>query len=395
MSRRLISRSSDLQRLRDEGFNIEVRAGFLLVKDVPYVTQRREVQRGVLVSTLDLANDVTVQPSTHVAHWMGEFPCTKDGVRIAPIEHQSRETDLGDGVVVQHSFSNKPPGGYANYYEKMTRYTTIISDQARALDPQVSAETHPLIAADEEDDDSVFHYTDNATSRAGIGVFTRRFRNRRIAVIGVGGTGSYVLDLVAKAPVSEIHLFDGDELSQHNAFRSPSAASGEELARRPNKARHFAAHYSRMHRRIIAHDEYVGEQNIEQLREMDFVFVCVDDGQARRLIVTKLDEFGVAFVDVGMGVYMADDGLGGLVRVTASIPECRDPLRAGHRIPFSGDEDHNEYSRNIQIADLNALCAALAVIKWKKLSGFYVDLEHEYHSVYAISGNHLTNEDQS
>ena len=33
-----------------------------------------------------------------------------------------------------------------------------------------------------------------------------------------------------------------------------------------------------------------------------------------------------------------------------------------------GDDDYN---RNIQIADLNALNAAFAVIKWKKLFGFY------------------------
>lgn len=57
-------------------------------------------------------------------------------------------------------------------------------------------------------------------------------------------------------------------------------------------------------------------------------------------------------------------------------------------------EDNNEYSRNIQIADLNALNAALAVIKWKKIFGFYGDLEHEHFSTYDIDGNHLNNEDQ-
>ena len=40
------------------------------------------------------------------------------------------------------------------------------------------------------------------------------------------------------------------------------------------------------------------------------------------------------------------------------------------------------YSHNIQIAELNALNAALAVIKWKKLAGFYVDLEGEHFTVY-------------
>ena len=50
--------------------------------------------------------------------------------------------------------------------------------------------------------------------------------------------------------------------------------------------------------------------------------------------------------------------------------------------------------RNIQTADLNALNAAMAVIKWKKLFGFYADLEREFNSTYGVNGNLLVNEDQ-
>jgi len=41
------------------------------------------------------------------------------------------------------------------------------------------------------------------------------------------------------------------------------------------------------------------------------------------------------------------------------------------------------------------LNAALAVIKWKKLFGFYFDFEQELSSTYTIDGNHLLNEDQA
>ena len=50
--------------------------------------------------------------------------------------------------------------------------------------------------------------------------------------------------------------------------------------------------------------------------------------------------------------------------------------------------------RQFQIADLNALNAALAVIKWKKLCGFYQDFDEELHSVFTLDGNMLTNEDK-
>ena len=65
---------------------------------------------------------------------------------------------------------------------------------------------------------------------------------------------------------------------------------------------------------------------------------------------------------------------------------------ASSRLSF-GDDIPQEYGTNIQIADLNALNAALAVIRWKKHLGFYSDLEHEHHSTYQIDGNEITNED--
>jgi hypothetical protein len=37
----------------------------------------------------------------------------------------------------------------------------------------------------------------------------------------------------------------------------------------------------------------------------------------------------------------------------------------------------------------------LAVVKWKKLRGFYRDLENEHHSTYTTDGGMLLNGDQS
>ena len=58
MSQRPISRSADLKKLRDEGYDLEIRSGCLLVKDVPYVNSKREVKRGTLVMKLVLVQRV-------------------------------------------------------------------------------------------------------------------------------------------------------------------------------------------------------------------------------------------------------------------------------------------------------------------------------------------------
>ena len=66
MSRLLISRNPELQQLIDEGFEIEIRAGHLLVHAVPYANSKQEVAYGVIVSELTTATpDVLARPSTH------------------------------------------------------------------------------------------------------------------------------------------------------------------------------------------------------------------------------------------------------------------------------------------------------------------------------------------
>jgi hypothetical protein len=63
------------------------------------------------------------------------------------------------------------------------------------------------------------------------------------------------------------------------------------------------------------------------------------------------------------------------------------------RIPFADADPNADYSRNIPIAELCALNGALAVIKWKKLRGFYHDLGKEHFSALTLYTNSLVNED--
>lgn len=217
MSQQLISRSPDLKRLQDEGFELEVLAGHLLVHSVPYVNARREVARGTLVTDLTLAGDVTTRPGVHIAYFIGDHPCTTAGVEIAQIKLANGvPPPVAHGIPAQHSFSNKPAAGYADYYEKMTRYIEIISAPAAAINPSANARTFKVIESTEME--SVFQYVDTASSRSGIAALQQKLAMGRVAIVGLGGTGSYVLDLVAKTPVGQIHLFDGDLFLQHNAF---------------------------------------------------------------------------------------------------------------------------------------------------------------------------------
>lgn len=396
MSQRTIDLNPELKRLRDEGYNVYMVGAYLVVDDVPYVAPDRTVKIGKLVTDLSLSGNLISGMGTHVAHFCGEYPCDQKGQPLVKLQHQSGDSQLHPQLLVNHSFSSKPNGAgvYANYYEKMKSYVLKLSGPAKQLDPSCDARTFPPFLVEEEN--SVFCYVDTASSRAGICALVERLAIPRLAIIGLGGTGSYVLDLVAKTPIGEIHLFDGDIFSNHNAFRAPGASSFEELFDKPMKVDYFREKYSKMRRHIYAHPEKISEANVHELQSMSFVFLCMDHGPTKRLLVHKLEEYGISFIDVGMGLNLNSAGkLFGSLQVTTSTPEMRKHIMESKRISFGEPEGDALYATNIQVAELNSINAAMAVIKWKKLMGFYADEDNEYFSVFSVHGNHIANADIS
>lgn len=388
MSRQLISLNDDLKALEEDGYEIAVQGGHLVVSNVPYVNARAEVKRGHLVSVLELSGDRTASPiSQHIAMFAGEHPCDQSGAKLRHIEHTSSRQNLGGDLMVDHSFSAKPKEGYRDYHHKMTTYIEMISSHARHLDPKATAQTYAVPSSSEVP--TVFRYMDTASTRAGIGAITEKLRMAKVGIVGLGGTGSYILDLIAKTPVEEIHLFDGDEFFQHNAFRGPGAARFSEISSPKKKVEHWAARYDPLRTGLIPHAVFLEEGNAGLLDEMDFVFLCVDSGGSKLPVVERLEAMGKPFIDVGMGVQIAGDQLLGIVRVTTSLPDRRNHFR-NHVGLGEVDVDH-AYSQNIQIAELNALNASLAVIRWKKLCGFYFDPEDEMTCNYTIDGNIIDN----
>ena len=193
--------------------------------------------------------------------------------------------------------------------------------------------------------------------------------------------------------MKEIHLFDGDTFDQHNAFRAPGAASGDELEQRMTKVTFHARTYAKMRRGIVVHSSPMRLDTLHGLKGLDFVFLCME-GKGKRPIVEKLESLGIPFVDVGMGIAINGDCLRGQIRTTTSTPTKRGHVHEKNRIAFTTADDVNEYDKNIQVVELNALNAALAVIKWKKLFGFYADDNAEHFSIFVIAGNEMINEDE-
>lgn len=240
---------------------------------------------------------------------------------------------------------------------------------------------------------SVFVYEDTASTIAGISEITDRLSGGAIAIIGLGGTGGEVADLICKTPCTKIKLIDGDIVEQHTAWRSPGAMSLSDITAAQFKVDYYAEVYGRMHRGIEAHQVHVGPGNLSLLDDVDFVFVCVDSVATRAFLIPELESRDLAFIDCGLGLRLVDEKVMGQVRVTTSTPAMRSHVHDNARIPVSGDDDDDLYRSNIQIGDLNRLAAVMAVIQYKQLRGFYADSGTEYHSVYTVDSNLIINAD--
>ena len=209
---------------------------------------------------LTLSGDLTVQPANHVAYWAGEFPYEASGSKLLALLTESvGKTTISNSLPPVYQLSAKPAHGYSNYHHKVTTYVDILSREARLSSPDSTAQQWKVVAND-DGPDSVFNFADTATTaRQNTVDLARKLQNERVAIVGVGGTGSYVLDLVAKTWVREIYLFDDDPFLQHNAFRSPGSFSRAELEGGPIKSVFHAERYSRMRKGIVACDKRIDD----------------------------------------------------------------------------------------------------------------------------------------
>ncbi|MFJ8076979.1 ThiF family adenylyltransferase [Streptomyces sp. NPDC096176] len=385
MSTALLARDPDLARLLDDGYDITLVASHIIIR-IPYVTENRTVERGFLAHPVTVSGDRFVSGTDHRIWFGGSTPCDEHGLPLTLATPEPRA--IADNTQANFMLSSKPPNGYPDQYTKITAYVRIVADHAHALDP--TATPTPGAAWHEIDDDSPFAYRDTATSRAGITAINRRFRGHRIAIVGLGGSGSYILDQVAKTEVDSILLIDGDTFDNHNAFRAPGAPTLDTLRTRPPKATHFASIYANMHQGVTACAQYLDEDNLDLLEGATFVFLASDDAASKPAIIDWLEAHDVPFIDVGMGIEEIDGRLSGLLRITTSLPGRRDTAR--ERIPRPAPE-RDAYASNIQTADLNALNANLAVIRWKRSLGIYADATDEAHTTYSLITNEIANED--
>lgn len=389
MSAKPIDPDPSIQRLIEEGYELELVQAHLVIHSIPYVTAARELRKGVLVApyTGTGKQGVSAVPKDHTMRLQGDEPHHFiSGKPMTDVINSAQNHQPYSGFMTQYYLSNKPNGvAPKNFYDLVTHYHSLFRAEAQQVDPNADGRTGK--ARPNREQSSPFCFPDTASSRAGITAITQKFQGMKVAIIGLGGTGSYILDLVSKTPVLEIHLFDGDFFDSHNAFRAPGAASIDEVNLKAPKTDYFADKYKSFRKGIISNPVRIDETNLASLDVFDFIFIAIDSGASRAMICQYLAGAKVAFIDVGMGMTLvSEDGascaLSGICRTTLSTARKFDHLSS---CLDTSDDENDLYQSNIQIADMNALNAAFAVLKWKQYVGACSDQSGAHNIRFSIA----------
>lgn len=381
MLKTLASRNPDLQRLLERGYALAVDSNNLVVRDIPYLDSAGQLQWSALVGKLEFEDQTKVRPKDHQIYFAAPRPFGLDGQVVRGLGGGDAQLDLSEhcrDVIVTQSFSHKLKVNgelrpYIDHFEKIESYVAMVCGPAMT---KFGVTPYTFRDYEEETPNSVFKLRDTLTSRAEISDLAKLFEQDVIAVIGLGGSGGYVLDFMVKTPVREIRGFDPDSFFVHNAFRSPGRLDMEEGAElRQSKAEVYRKRYENFRHGLTIKPLFIDEMSAEELEGVTFAFVSVDKGSSRKRIIDLLIAKNIPFIDVGMGLKRHGGPISGTVRTTYFPHDSGQVVRSKCYVPETDPPD-DVYKSNIQIAELNALNAALAVLRFKQIRGFYAGPEH-------------------
>jgi hypothetical protein len=378
----LVNHNHDLRQLVEKGYALSIDGGYLVIRDIPYLDDQRVLRWGAFVAKLEFVDKLTVKQDDHQIWFSGSVPYGLDGKPIPNLGGGPTTLPLGEtskDVIVQRRFSNKPKatGAFADFFDKIESYLTIIAGPAMELHGANSYTFRTV----ETMSDSVFKFHDTLTSRAEITDLSVKFAGDVVAVFGLGGTGAYVLDFLVKTPVREIRAFDFDFFHVHNAFRSPGMLDESELGK--TKAVVYGGRYDNFRHGLKVERKFIDSSSETDLEGVTFAFVCVDKGSSRSGIFDLLISKGIPFIDVGMGLDRKRGPVNGMIRVTCYSKENAQAVRDKGLADMS-DQPDDIYRTNIQISEINAINACLAVIRFKQLRGFYFEETPYYNLLLEI-----------
>ena len=130
----------------------------------------------------------------------------------------------------------------------------------------------------------------------------------RVGVIGAGGTGSPLIQQLARMGVGHLAIFDPDrvELSNLNRLYGTTREDAE-LGRKKVEVARREVERMGLGTRVATFDAWIGSETCrDALKSLDLVFGCTDDHDGRGLINRLAYYYLIPVIDVGLALRVAE-----------------------------------------------------------------------------------------
>jgi hypothetical protein len=148
---------------------------------------------------------------------------------------------------------------------------------------------------------------------------TERLRRLMAAVIGCSGTGSPVVEQLARLGVGRLILVDPDKVEEKNLNRILNATMDDALAGRfkVDVAADAVARMKLGTEVIPVPENLVNPRVVRLVAESDVVFGCMDGAEGRNLLNRLATFYCIPYFDVG--IRLEADGCGGISQICGSV----------------------------------------------------------------------------
>ncbi|KKL07823.1 hypothetical protein LCGC14_2582170 [marine sediment metagenome] len=124
-------------------------------------------------------------------------------------------------------------------------------------------------------------------------------RDQSVAIIGCGGIGSWAAYYLTLAGVQTLHLFDGDNVSEHNLNRLPLPAG---FIGQP-KAGALATFLPQFNQEVRFRPHGPFDKNLHDLAytrlNVTYCLVCTDTWKSRKMVYDACQEQCIPYLEVG------------------------------------------------------------------------------------------------
>lgn len=189
--------------------------------------------------------------------------------------------------------------------------------------------------------------------------FNVKLQSLRVAVVGLGGTGSPTATLLARTGIGELILIDGDNLEKTNMNRV-RGYTGTDVGRK--KAESLSAFIKSLELNVaVTHiSNYLDGEALDAISSADVVLGCTDDISGRDLMNQALYYYGLVYIDLGIaGNVGKDESENPFLqsqkgRVSCILPESGACLRCQGVVTDQKLSDEQKFKDKPELRELDA-----------------------------------------